>query len=236
MIMYIRRARLIGAVAAIVLCAVAYHRVRRTQPLIFEGSAYGGWWYDSSLLGSNPIVYSFGLGEDTSWDESLLARGAKVYGFDPTPKSVAFVNKREQLHSSSGRFQHTSKGLARNKGTVKFSLPKDPHHVSMRQGVHDGLGGTMDVEVETLRDFMRYFGHTHLDILKIDIETAEYDVLEQLIEESYMPFSQLLVEFHDNDAGMNKRRYRQILEGLKRNGFVIVKNISDKELTFMKVV
>jgi EAL domain-containing protein (putative c-di-GMP-specific phosphodiesterase class I) len=75
-----------------------------------------------------------------------------------------------------------------------------------------------------------------LDILKIDIETAEYDVLEQLIEENYMPFSQLRVEFHDNDAGMNKSRYRQILAGLRRNGFVIAKNISDKELTFMKVV
>ena len=40
----------------------------------------------------------------------------------------------------------------------------------------------------------------------------------------------------DNDAGMNKSRYRQILAGLRRNGFVIAKNISDKELTFMKVV
>ena len=42
---------------------------------------------------------------------------------------------------------------------------------------------------------MKSNGHSHLDLLKIDIEGAEYEVLNYLINKS-ISVTQILVEFH----------------------------------------
>lgn len=41
--------------------------------LITLGSTYGGWSCDAAPLTEESIVYSVGLGGDTTWDEALLA-------------------------------------------------------------------------------------------------------------------------------------------------------------------
>lgn len=64
----------------------------------------------------------------------------------------------------------------------------------MQEGEHTGLGSKIRVQVNTLRNWMKKFGHEYLDILKTDIEGSEYNVLEALIEADDLPFDQLLVE------------------------------------------
>ena len=220
------------------LCAIVialYARKSRTSRLVFAGSAYGGWWYDATELASAPVVFSFGLGEDTSWDEALVAKGATVYGFDPTPKSVAYVQQRAELHSRAGRFIHVAEGLSTTSGSTEFTLPRNQSHVSMRKGVHAGSGKILAFHVHDLRTFMKRFGLRCLDVLKIDIELSEYDVLEQLIQQQYFPFAQLLVEFHENARGLYRLRYTRILEELHRAGFAVVNNVHDRELTLKNV-
>ena len=57
--------------------------VRRT------GTKHGGSTYNATGLTPNSVVYSVGLGEDTSWDEAMMRdHGLHVWGFDPTPKSI----------------------------------------------------------------------------------------------------------------------------------------------------
>jgi hypothetical protein len=56
------------------------------------GTEYGRHTVCTDRLGPDSIVYSFGLGEDISFDLELIERtGATVYGFDPTPRSIAWV-------------------------------------------------------------------------------------------------------------------------------------------------
>ena len=59
------------------------------------GTEYGGWVFCPTDLTKTSIVYSLGIGEDTSWDEELIAKhGLEVFGFDPTPKSAIYVQQR----------------------------------------------------------------------------------------------------------------------------------------------
>ena len=67
-------------------------------------------------------------------------------------------------------FHFTPEGLAIEKKNITFTQPKNPNHVSMRQGNHNDGGGTIEVTVNTLENWMQKFGHTHLDVLKLDIE------------------------------------------------------------------
>ena len=64
-----------------------------TKEIICEskwfGSEYGGFYVLPKLLNKLSIVYSFGIGKDISFDKEIIrAFNCKVYGFDPTPKSI----------------------------------------------------------------------------------------------------------------------------------------------------
>jgi len=203
------------------------------KKLAFAGSKYGGWWFDESLVSSTPVVFSFGLGEDTSWDEAMLNRGATVYGFDPTPKSIRYIRNRKELYSN--RFILTEKGLANITGTIEFTLPSNPQHVSARAGKHEGLGSSIKLAVDTLRNHMLTHGLSHIDILKMDIEGAEYEVLEQLVAEKYFPFTQLLVEFHQRFESVGEEMHARVLNLLLLNGFTITHSQNGQEISFSKV-
>ena len=159
-----------------------------------HGTEYGGWTCDVSTFTSNTIVYDVGLGEDTSWDEGLIQKyNLQIFGFDPTPKSALHV---DQTFPARTHFHYLKEGLSTRKETKTFTKPKNANHVSMRAGDVKGLGATIDVKVNTIENWMKANGHTHIDVLKIDIEGSEYDVLEDFIQRDYFPFDQLLVEWH----------------------------------------
>ena len=49
------------------------------------GTTYGGYAVVPAALGPESIVYSFGVGQDASFDLALIERfGATVHAFDPT--------------------------------------------------------------------------------------------------------------------------------------------------------
>lgn len=58
-----------------------------------HGSEYGGWCIPANRLTNASIVVDVGLGEDISFSTSLIDRyGLTVHGFDPTPRSIAYVD------------------------------------------------------------------------------------------------------------------------------------------------
>lgn len=68
-----------------------------------------------------------------------------------------------------------------------------------------GLGGTdgwqNGLPVKTLATLMRENGHSHLDVLKVDIERAEHAAVKQIASDGWPSVGQFLVEVHiDSDA------------------------------------
>ena len=209
--------------------ATAALSLRRT------GTSYGGWTYNATGIAPCSIVYSVGIGEDTSWDEAMLRdHGLEVWGFDPTSKAIDHVHRRRTQQALGPAFHFTNEGLATKQGTLVFTKPLNNSSVSMRQGrlAREGLGEAIEVPVSTLELWMQRNGHTHLDILKIDIE---YEVLEDWIRRRHFPMDQLLVEFHNRFLS-DKARHAAVLSGLKDNGFDVIHNYNaqGQELTFQR--
>lgn len=157
------------------------------------GNTYGGYAVDPSLLGAHSVVYSFGIGEDLSFDLALIERfGLQVHAFDPTPRSIAWA--RAQTLPSQLLLHEL--GLADYDGTASFDPPLDPTHISHTLLERkQSRGDKVTVQVRRLATIARELGHTSLDVLKMDIEGAEYGVIEKLEEEG-VTIRQLLVEFH----------------------------------------
>ena len=68
-------------------------------------------------ISEQSIVYSFGIGDDISFDRLLIERyGCQIFGFDPTPHSVEWMNS-QQLPDEFHFFPY---GIASYDGTVKL--------------------------------------------------------------------------------------------------------------------
>lgn len=174
------------------------------------GTRYGGWWIDSRALGPQPLLIDCGLGEDISFPAAFLQRfaGAKVIGVDPNPRSLEYCRAR-----CPAGMEILSNALWTRAGeTLVFHLPRSQDELP--QGA-DGVSGSLDpsheyveggARIETLTvdldSLLARAGRTGCDVLKLDIEGAEYVLLEALIASGRIRAArQLLVEFHHGVTG-----------------------------------
>jgi FkbM family methyltransferase len=182
------------------------------------GTDYGGYAIATELLDADSVVYSFGIGEDASFDLALIERfGCQVHAFDPTPRSLAWVRSQHL----PPQFSVHPYGLADYDGIASFAPPKNPAHVSFNQ-LPDRQRDTARVElpVRMLSTLMRELGHERLDVLKLDIEGGEYGVLDALASGPVLP-RQILVEFHHQLRGISVSQTERSLGLLGELGYRI---------------
>lgn len=182
-----------------------------------HGSHYGGKWVRAGSLHEDSVVYSAGVGEDISFDISLLDRyGLKVFAFDPTPRAIDFASAFAQ-DDPDFRFFHYGIS-ARQAGTAPFFKPKNPDHVSC--SIFDTGGERIDLPLKSIDKIMTELGHTRIDLFKMDIEGAEYEVIEHMLSMSppLLP-GQLLVEFHDSLAPELGARKTALIRSILSRGY-----------------
>jgi FkbM family methyltransferase len=151
----------------------------------------GCWWtLHPDPLGPTSVVYSGGVGKDISFEHELVRQfGCKVVLFDPSPIGLATMALPK---NNIPEFAFFKVGLAGKCGTLHLAPPFTPEGDSW----FSNTGGSLEVPCLDLTTLMRQNQHSFIDLLKIDIEGAEYGVLDHIIEQR-IPVRQILVEFHD---------------------------------------
>jgi FkbM family methyltransferase len=81
----------------------------------------------------------------------------------------------------------------------------------------------LKVSSTTLEEILKGSGERQITLLKIDIEGAELDVLEQIDSTLIARVRQISVEFHDFINADDLPRIRAILEKMNRLGFRVLK-------------
>jgi FkbM family methyltransferase len=198
------------------------------------GTEYGGWFVCTSNIRASSVVYSFGIGEDASFDSALIDKYAlTVHAFDPTPKSIAWV----QNQGFSESFVMHEYGLANLDGNVSFHPPQNPNHVSHSLLDKPSLGlEPISVPVKRLSTIMNELGHAHIDILKMDIEGAEYSVIDDISCSSIRP-QQILIEFHHRFPNVGIAKTKLAIETLKSLGYsLFYVSASNEEFCFIRTV
>jgi FkbM family methyltransferase len=149
------------------------------------------WNFYPDALNAKSVVYSGGVGRDISFEHGLVAKfGCSVVLLDPSPTGCeTMALPMNQIP----QFKFRSVGLAGSCKTLKLAPPKYPEEGSWFK--NDGDGSTIEVPCEDLATLMQKNGHQQIDLLKIDIEGAEYEVLYDLLKRR-LPVRQVLVEFH----------------------------------------
>jgi FkbM family methyltransferase len=195
------------------------------------GSDYGGWIVAVEPLAKagNPVVLSFGLGDDISFDEEIIHRyAAYVYGFDPTPVSLNWIASREKPTN----MKVLPIGIAKVDGTQTFTLPDKESR--------GNYSAKSTAGVSILCDVMRYSSILALlelrrvDVLKLDVEGSEYDVVPDIIASSVLPV-QLLIEFHHRLHHIRVTQTREAVKAIRRAGFsLFAVSPGGQELSFIR--
>jgi FkbM family methyltransferase len=188
------------------------------------GNAYGSHTVLRDRLDARSIVYSFGVGEDVSFDLGLIERyGCMIHAFDPTERSIAWARANVdhllwKLHPI---------GIAARDGEAEFTSPANKEHVSFFRATDESARreDTVRLTVRSLPSIMQELSHDRIDLLKMDIEGFEYEVLQSLLDGPVRP-SQIAVEFHHRMYGYTPAATSEAVTALRQNGYVLF-HVSD---------
>ncbi|KAJ7505397.1 methyltransferase domain-containing protein [Mycena galericulata] len=155
----------------------AYNCPHEVQRLGALGDG-GKWVCGISRVETKPdcIVYSFGINYESSFEAEILANTehCEIWGYDFSVNAFGPEIPRAQAHRTHFR----PYGLA-GTDSAPDAIPK----------------------MYTIESLMKMNGHTHIDILKVDIERWEFETLSALLKPYLssgkpLPFGQLQLEIH----------------------------------------
>jgi FkbM family methyltransferase len=206
-----RLGRLLRQLAGRILHKADVHLAKETI-----GTSYGSHTVLLGALNERSIVYSFGVGEDASFDLGIVERySCEVHAFDPTPRSRSWA----QRHIRHPLIRFRPVGLAARDGTIDFAAPDNSRNVSFSRAdsTRDDQD-TVRLHVRSLPSIMRDLDHDRIDLLKMDIEGFEYEVLDALHATDIRP-KQIAVEFHHGMYGYTADATNRAVRALRDAGY-----------------
>jgi FkbM family methyltransferase len=181
------------------------------------GEGSGAWCLCPQGLSASSVIYCAGVGEEISFDLELIRRfGVRVHAFDPTPRSIQWV----QSQTLPQEFTFHPYGIADFDGTSKFLPPKNPDHVSHTLLPRETPWSAIQIPVHRLGTIAGMLGHAEIDLLKMDIEGAEYAAIADLLTSGIRP-RQMLVEFHHRWPEVGVEKTRAAIRALNAAGYRI---------------
>jgi FkbM family methyltransferase len=210
-----------------------WRQIQVHVPCATYGTEYGAWTVCPTDLDAQSVVYSFGVGRDVTWDLELIERhGVEVHAFDPTPRCIGWLKDQ----SLPAGFHFHPVGLATYDGLAEFSPPENPRDVSYslaRSG--NAASPLVQLPVRRLSTLCSSLGHVQIHVLKMDIEGAEYSVLQDILG-SGIPIWQVLIEFHERFYMNSLGHTRHAVCHLRRYGYRLFSiGASGNEFSFIHV-
>lgn len=191
------------------------HRPDVSVPHTVLGSSYGGWPVVRDTLSRDSLVYSFGVGEDITFDLALAAAsGCRIKAFDPTPRCIDWIARQELPK----RMTFEPVGLSDKTETLVFTAPARDDHVSYSVSDRNDGAEKIELPVRALAEILASEGDGEIDLLKMDIEGSEYVALPNLIADGIRP-RQLCVEFHHGIYEYTESQTREAVALLRAAGY-----------------
>ena len=177
-------------------------------------------YFVRKTIDARSVVLDCGLGDNADFSDAIIARfGARCHGVDPTRKHQASLAAVASHHGNHLRICPVA--LAGKTGCMTFYEATNQMSGSLfSEHVNAKNAACYPVRCLTYADLLSEMGLSRIDLLKLDIEGAEYEVLGGIGHRTLARIGQIVVEFHHHCVqGLAAKDTRKIVARLKRLGF-----------------
>lgn len=179
--------------------------------------------------GMNVVDIGANIGLYTVIAARLVGPNGKVFAFEPEPENIAFLKKNIELNKLNNVIIYDC-GLGERPGQVNLYKDKynKGHHSIVRS---DSAEGVISIKIDTLDNILSEYGSLKVDIIKMDIEGAEYFALQGMKKTLENNRNiKIFTEFYPKIIEKAGGKPWSFLESLINNGFIlkkIEKNINE---------
>ncbi|MDI1235796.1 MAG: FkbM family methyltransferase [bacterium] len=195
------------------------------------GNDYGFMIVPKGLIKEDASILSFGAGEDIEAEIDLIKQyNCIIQLFDPTDISIQYVQKvktdliAKNEQNIADKIIFNAAALWKEVGTVKFFKPKEANFVSHSINNIDATDNFVEVPAETIKSIMTRLGLSQVDYIKMDIEGAEYEVLENMLADK-INFKAIYLEYHynrKNSVFQDISKIKHSLEKMAQLGYNVI--------------
>jgi len=221
------------------------------------GSNFHGYYIPSDFINKDSVCYCIGAGEDISFDTELkVMYDAHVFIFDPAPEGIEHFNKLKDYTArgeklSIGKQQpftyrisagqlaeitYVAVGVWDQETILKFYEPEIENYVSHSVHMFKESGKFIEAPVDRLQQLMKKLNHSSIELLKIEIEGAEYTVIDTIIEDK-LDIKVILVEFDEIYHSKDYKHFFRIKKStdkLRQAGYVLAHSTSHYKRLFVR--
>ena len=226
--------------------------------LVYIGSSSHGYWIPSGFLNNHSVCYCVGAGDDISFDTELKTRyNSNIFIFDPTPaakehfmmlKDISGKNQPMPTVSQDGSYRYKinftqldeinfiETGVWSHKTILKFHDPGLNNYVSHSVYLFKDSENVLELPVDSIKNFMAGHGHSSVDLVKLEIEGAEYAVIDSILTDK-ADVKMILVEFDEifHVKGIaHLLRIRKTCKQLEKAGYVLAHSTKSLKRTFIR--
>ena len=149
--------------------------------------------YDDMDVHNRDVVFDIGANIGL-WTAYILERGAKkVYSFEPNKLAISQL---ENNFKDNEKVVIVPKGIYHEHTKIPFYVDEGNSLIS---SVVNGDNKVLAYEIDTLtiEDVLEQYNIDKIDLLKMDIEGAEFDIFDNVTVETMDKIDSLLIEYHD---------------------------------------
>lgn len=150
------------------------------------------------MFNEDSTIIDVGCGFDADLSVYMIKKyGLKSVGIDPTLKhqlSLASLSKKSQ-----GHFIHKLWAISATNGKITFNESKNSVSGSIlndHKNLQNNNVKTYEVESVNMSRLPISLGLEKIQFIKLDIEGAEYDLIDHLEKDDLIKYDQIFIEFH----------------------------------------
>lgn len=173
-------------------------------------------------LNVDSVIIDVGCGFDADFSVYMINKyGLKAIGIDPTLKHRgSLANLSDKMR---GRFSHKLLAISAVDGKIIFNESKNNVSGSIlkdHKNIKNNDIKTYEVESVSLCKLPDYLHLPKIQYIKLDIEGAEYDLIERSKKEDLEKYEQIFIEFHHHAIPQySKQNTLDSADKMKKLGF-----------------
>ena len=180
--------------------------------------------YDDLDIKNRNIVFDIGANIGL-WTAYILNQGAKkVYAFEPNKLAI------DQLNHNFSEYENVEiipKGVYYKRTKIPFYIDSENSLIS---SVVSGNDKVMSYEIDTvtINEMILKYNINEIDLLKMDIEGAEFDIFDNISKETISKINSMLIEYHDFYFADGSHKVDNLVTQLENFGYMVTRPVGVK--------